>query len=218
MGSGRFAGSTDCDEDSNTGMVIANLNCGGKETMKLNGMKRLGGAILGLLLFVGVSIMSGTTAQAQYPWWNQDQYRRQQERDRRERERELQRQREQQARQGGWYDQDGNWHSNGNYNNGYYNNGYYNNGYYNNGYYRGRSYDGYPNLGGTYELRQTALNAGYNEGLRAGRDDRRHGRYNPTRYSNTLRDYNWRMGDRYTYQQYFMQAFQNGYADGYRGA
>ena len=183
--------------------------------MKLNGMKKLGGAILGLLLFVGVSIMSGTTAQAQYPWWNQDQYRRQQERDRRERERELQRQRDQ---QGGWYDQYGNWHSNGYYNNGYYNNGYYNNDYYNNGYYRGRSYDGYPNLGGTYELRQTALNAGYNEGLRAGRNDRRRGYYSPTRYTNTLKDYNSRMGDRYTYQQYFMQAFQNGYADGYRGA
>jgi hypothetical protein len=186
-----------------TGMAIANLQGGEVRIMRL---KKLGGAILGLLLFVGVSVMSGTTAQAQYPW-NQDQYRRQQEREQRERERELQRQ------QGGWYDQYGNWHSNSNYNNGYYNNGYYNN-----GYNRGRNYDGYPNLGGTYELRQTALNAGYNEGLKAGRSDRSHGRYNPGRYSNTLKDYNSRMGDRYTYQQYFMQAFQNGYADGYRGA
>ena len=168
-----------------------------------NGMKKFGGAILGLLLFVGISIMSGTTAQAQYPTWNQDQYRRQQERDRREQER----QQRQQAQQGGWYDQNGRWHSNGNYNNGYYNN---------NGY-RGRNYDGYPNLGTSYELRQTALNAGYNEGLKAGRSDRSHGRYNPTRYSNTLKDYNSRMGDRSAYQQYFMQAFQNGYADGYRG-
>jgi hypothetical protein len=172
--------------------------------MKLNGMKKLGGAILGLLLFVGVSVMSGTTAQAQYPW-NQDQNRRQQDRERRERERELQRQ---QAQQGGWYDQNGNWHSNGNYNNGYYNNGYN----------RGRNYDGYGNLGGGYELRQTALNAGYNEGLKAGRSDRSHGRYNPTRYGNALKDYNSRMGDRSTYQQYFMQAYRNGYADGYRGA
>jgi hypothetical protein len=167
--------------------------------MKLNGMKKLGGAILGLLLFVGVSVMSGTTAQAQYPTWNQDQYRRQQ----RERERELQRQ--QQAQQGGWYDQNGNWHSNGTYNNGYYNNG-------------SRRYDGYGNQGGSYELRQTALNAGYNEGLKAGRSDRSHGRYNSNRSVNSLKDYNSRMGDRYTYQQYFMQAYQNGYADGYRGA
>jgi hypothetical protein len=167
--------------------------------MKFNGMKKLGGAILGLLLFVGVSVMSGTTAQAQYPTWNQDQYRRQQ----RERERELQRQ--QQAQQGGWYDQNGNWHSNGTYNNGYYNNG-------------ARRYDGYGNQGGSYELRQTALNAGYNEGLKAGRSDRSHGRYNSNRSVNSLKDYNSRMGDRYTYQQYFMQAYQNGYADGYRGA
>ena len=83
---------------------------------------------------------------------------------------------------------------------------------------RNRNWDGYPNWGGSYDLRQTALNAGYNEGLKAGRDDRRRGRYNPTRYSNTLKDYNSRMGDRATYQQYFMQAYQNGYADGYRGA
>jgi hypothetical protein len=170
--------------------------------MKLNGMKKLGGAILGLLLFVGVSVMSGTTAQAQYPTWNQDQYRRQQ----RERDRELQRQRQQQAQQGGWYDQNGNWHSNGTYNN----NGYYDNG--------ARRYDGYGNQGGSYELRQTALNAGYNEGLKAGRSDRSRGRYNSNRSVNSLKDYNSRMGDRYTYQQYFMQAYQNGYADGYRGA
>ena len=174
--------------------------------MKLNGIKRLGGAILGLFLFVGIMAMSGTTAQAQYPW-NQDQYRRQQERERREREREIQRQRERQARQGGWYDQYGNWHATGSYNN---------SGSYNNQGYRGRNWDGYGNQGGSYELRQTALNAGYNEGLKAGRDDRRRGRYSPTRYSNTLKDYNSRMGDRYTYQQYFVQAFQNGYADGYR--
>ena len=81
----------------------------------------------------------------------------------------------------------------------------------------GRNWDRYGNYGGSFQLRQTALNAGYNEGMKAGRDDRRRGRYNPTRYSNTLKDYNSRMGDRYTYQQYFMQAFQNGYADGYRG-
>jgi len=176
--------------------------------MRFNGIKRLGGAILGLFLFVGIIAVSGTTAQAQYPTWNQDQYRRA-ERERRERERELQRQRERQA-QSGYYDQYGNWHSTGTYNN----NGYYNtNGYYNNG---SRRWDGYGNQGGSYELRQTALNAGYNEGLKAGRDDRRRGRYGQSRNVNSLKDYNSRMGDRYTYQQYFMQAYQNGYADGYR--
>src|ERR1043166_34078 len=78
------------------------------ETMRLNGIKKIGGAILGLLLFVGIMAVSSSTAQAQYPW-NQDQYRRQ-ERERRERERELQRERERQARQSqnGYYDQYGN--------------------------------------------------------------------------------------------------------------
>jgi len=175
--------------------------------MKLNGIKRFGGAILGLFLLVGIMAVSSSTAQAQYPGWNQDQYRRA-EQARRERERELQRQRERQARQGGWYDQYGNWHSNSSSNNGYYNSGSYNNG--------SRRWDGYGNQGGNYELRQTALNAGYNEGYKAGRDDRRHGRYSQSRAVNSLKDYNSRMGDRYTYQQYFMQAYQNGYADGYR--
>jgi len=172
--------------------------------MNMNGIKRFGGAILGLLLLVGIMAVSSTTAQAQYPNWNQDQYRRAEQ----QRQRELQRQQQQQSRQGGYYDQYGNWHSTGSYNN---------NGYYNNGYNRGRNYDGYGNQGGSYELRQTALNAGYNEGLKAGRDDRRRGRYNPNHSTNTLKDYNSRMGDRSTYQQYFMQAYQNGYADGYRG-
>src|SRR6266481_5591527 len=31
---------------------------------------------------------------------------------------------------------------------------------------RNRNWDGYPNWGGSYDLRQTALNAGYNEGSR----------------------------------------------------
>jgi len=181
--------------------------------MRFNGIKRLGGAILGLFLFAGIMAVSSTTAQAQYPYWNQDQYRRA-ERERRERERELQRQRERQARQSqtqsGYYDQYGNWHSTGTYNNGYYNtNGYYNNG--------SRRWDGYGNQGGSYELRQTALNSGYNEGLKDGRDARRHGGYSRSRNVNSLKDYNSRMGDRSTYQQYFMQAYQNGYADGLRG-
>src|SRR5437764_2718065 len=168
---------------------------GGQETMKINGIKKIGGALLGLLLFCGITLISGTTAQAQYPW-NQDQYRREQ----RERERQAQIERERQARQqqggwydqygnyhasresnnqGGWYDQYGNYHASRDYNNqnrDYNNqNGYYNN---QNGYNRrGRNWDGYGNQGGSYELRQTALNAGYNEGLRAGREDRRRGRY-----------------------------------------
>lgn len=172
-------------------MVIAHMKAGGQETMKINGIKKFGGAILGLFLLCGITLISSTTAQAQYPTWNQDQYRR----DQRERDRQAQIERERQAQQQSQYRND------------QYNQGR-----------RGRNWDGYGNQGGSYELRQTALNAGYNEGLKAGRDDRRRGRYNPTRYSNTLKDYNSRMGDRAAYQNYFIQAFQNGYADGYRGA
>jgi hypothetical protein len=176
--------------------------------MKLNGMKRIGGSLLGLLLFLGIMVMSSTTAQAQYPWYQNRDYQRQQRELERQRERELRRQREQQARQGGYYDQYGNYHP------------YNQSGYYNNGYYRGRSYDNYPNYGGSYNFRQTALNAGYNAGIKAGRDDRRHGRYDPyshSDYRNATKDYNGREGDRYTYQQYFRQAFETGYRDGYQG-
>ncbi|PYS24024.1 MAG: hypothetical protein DMF72_06850 [Acidobacteria bacterium] len=191
--------------------------------MKLNNMKNFGGAILGLLLFLGITLVSSTTAQAQYPYQDQDYYRRQRqyERERQERERQLQLERQRQASQGGWYDQYGNWHSNSSNNQGYYNQGYYNQGYYNQGSNRrGRNADNYGNYGGSYQMRQTALNAGYNAGVRAGRDDRRNGRYNPYghgEYRSGTRDFNSGYGDRSAYQQYFREAFINGYADGYRG-
>src|SRR5919205_1081941 len=41
---------------------------------------------------------------------------------------------------------------------------------------RGRNWDRYGRWGGSYELRQTALNAGYNEGIKEGRKDRSKGR------------------------------------------
>src|ERR1044072_1818177 len=133
--------------------------------MKTNYLTKIvGGLILGLSL-VGITVMSSTTTQAQYPW-SQNQAQRQRELER-QRERELRSQREEQARQGGWDDQYGVCHPS-NQNNGYYNN---NNGYYNNGR-RGRNNDGYPNLGGSFDLRQTALNAGFADGGKAGRDDR----------------------------------------------
>ena len=36
-------------------------------------------------------------------------------------------------------------------------------------------------------------------------------------YRNADKDYNSRLGDRYTYQQYFRQGFVNGYRDGLNG-
>jgi hypothetical protein len=81
--------------------------------------------------------------------------------------------------------------------------------------------DGYGNYGGSFELRQTALNAGANEGNKAGRKDRQHGdRYDfrdEREYQKASKDYSSRLGDRYIYQQYFREAFEHGYADGYNG-
>jgi hypothetical protein len=81
--------------------------------------------------------------------------------------------------------------------------------------------DGYGNYGGSYQLRQTALNAGYNEGIKEGRKDRERGERYEFRdeedFRNANTDYSSRLGNRSLYQTYFRQAFQNGYADGYRG-
>src|SRR5258707_13585278 len=46
---------------------------------------------------------------------------------------------------------------------------------------RNRNWDGYPNWGGSYDPRQTALNAGYNEGSKEGRSDRDRGRRSDSR-------------------------------------
>src|SRR5882672_9616844 len=183
-------------------MFIAIRPCGGKGNMKLFNAKNIGGALLGFVMLLGTVMVAGTTAQAQYPYPNQDQYRRQRDYERAQRERarqaEIERQRQMRNDQYGQYGQYGNdqWNRNDQWNQ--------------NRGRRGRNYDGYGNYGGSYELRQTALNAGYNEGNKAGRNDRRSGRYDPTRssaYRNALKDYNSRMGDRYAYQQYFRAAF-----------
>jgi hypothetical protein len=75
--------------------------------------------------------------------------------------------------------------------------------------------------GGSFQLRQTALNAGYNEGIKEGRKDRNKGERFEFRdegdYRNANIDYSSRLGNRGLYQQYFRQGFQNGYRDGYRG-
>ena len=86
---------------------------------------------------------------------------------------------------------------------------------------RGRNWDGYPNWGGSFELRQTALNAGYNEGIRQGRDDgkhrRRYGYENSSAYQKATKDYSSKLGDKELYRRYFREAFPNGYDDGLRG-
>jgi hypothetical protein len=86
---------------------------------------------------------------------------------------------------------------------------------------RGRNWDGYGNFGGSAELRQTALNAGYNEGNKQGQRDhgKRHsnGYQSQSVYQKATKDYNSRLGDRSVYQRYFREAYDNGYSDGLNG-
>ena len=85
---------------------------------------------------------------------------------------------------------------------------------------RGRNWDGYGNFGGSPELRQTALNAGYNEGNKQGRKDRnrRNNNFqNQSAYQKATQDYNSRLGDRGLYQRYFREAYENGFSDGVNG-
>jgi len=85
----------------------------------------------------------------------------------------------------------------------------------------GRDWNRYGQIGGSYELRQTALNAGYNAGQKEGRNDGRRGRHRNysdfSQYRNATTDYKSSMGDRSLYQRYYRQGFENGYEDGYRG-
>jgi hypothetical protein len=85
----------------------------------------------------------------------------------------------------------------------------------------GRYGDGYGDYGGSVQLRQTALNAGANEGNKAGRKDRSRGeRYDYSdegAYQKATKDYSSGLGDREVYRRYFREAFEHGYADGYQG-
>ena len=87
---------------------------------------------------------------------------------------------------------------------------------------RGNSGDDYPNYGGSFDLRQTALNAGYNQGIKEGRQDRNN-RNNPSdfesksAYQRATSDYSSKLGDRSLYQRYYRLAFENGYNTGLNG-
>lgn len=161
--------------------------------MTLNNLKDKTGKIFMMFaLLLGIGVTTSMTAQAQ---WGDARYGqdRRYEREQRQRERE-QRRREREYRR----DRRGN-----------------------NGYGNGRYNDGYGDYGGSFDLRQTALNAGANEGNKAGRKDRSRGeRHNYTdeeEYQKATKDYSSRLGDREIYRRYFREAFANGYADGYSG-
>ena len=86
---------------------------------------------------------------------------------------------------------------------------------------RGRNDDGYTNFGGSSQLRQSALNAGFNEGLKQGRSDRSkrndNGYRNQNTYQKATKDYNSKLGDREIYRRYFREAYEHGYEDGISG-
>jgi hypothetical protein len=88
-----------------------------------------------------------------------------------------------------------------------------------NGRRTGRNWDNYGNYGGSFDLRQTALNAGYNEGLKDGTDARQRGRSidfsNQSSYRSAMKDYSSRLGDRSIYQRYFREAYETGFNDAY---
>ncbi len=85
----------------------------------------------------------------------------------------------------------------------------------------GRSNDGYGNYGGSFDLRQTALNAGFADGAKEGRKDRsRNERFDfrdESGFQRATRDFSSRLGSRELFQRYYRQAFENGYRDGYAG-
>jgi hypothetical protein len=87
--------------------------------------------------------------------------------------------------------------------------------------HRGRNWDRYGQFGGSFELRQTALNAGYNEAIKQGRDDRRRGRQRNlsefSAYREATKDYSSKLGDRELYRRYYREGFENGYRDGWDG-
>jgi hypothetical protein len=86
---------------------------------------------------------------------------------------------------------------------------------------RGRNWDKYGSYGGNSNLRQTALNAGYNEGVKEGRKDRnrndRSDFRNNSAYQNATTDYSSKLGDRNLYQRYYREGYENGYYDGLNG-
>ena len=86
----------------------------------------------------------------------------------------------------------------------------------------GRNDDGYSNFGGSFQLRQTALNAGFEEGVKQGRKDRgarnANGYQRQGTYQKATKDYSASLGDREVFQRYFREAYEHGYADGLAGS
>ena len=65
------------------------------------------------------------------------------------------------------------------------------------------------------------MNAGYNNGIKAGRNDQRKNKRFDFRdesdYRNASKDYSSKLGDKSLYQRYFRDGYENGYNDGWNG-
>jgi hypothetical protein len=89
------------------------------------------------------------------------------------------------------------------------------------GQHKAKHGPGNPNWGGSAELRQTALNAGYNEGTVAGRNDRQRNEKfdfkDESEYRSATKGYSSALGDKALYQRYFRSGFEKGYRDGWNG-
>lgn len=163
--------------------------------MKTTYFKRILGSLILGLSFAGMFVMSSATAQAQQndDWWNRNRRDNRVEQNRDRRDDRVEQNRDRQNRR------NERWNRNRN----------------------GRYNDGYPDLGGSFNLRQTALNAGFADGAKEGRKDRSKGERFDFRdesgYQKATRDYSSRLGDRGIYQRYYREAFENGYDDGYAG-
>ena len=194
--------------------------------------KRTGFFAKTLMSVVALFILVPAVSAQNNGQWRRDQNRQQRQEEQRRRQDEQRRRQSQRSADPRDRDGDGDYDQrdayiiqqqqrNGGYGT-YGNNGTYGNRGGNNGGYSRRGY-GYGNNGvGSYsQSQQTALNAGYNEGVKEGRNDRNRGGYRNVNdfstYRNANKDYNSRYGDRYEYQMYFRRGFENGYNDGLNG-
>lgn len=148
---------------------------------------KIGGAILGFSLLLGIGMMSSITAQAQYPQYEPN---RRDDSDRRNRERDQRRRDDQWNR-----DNDNDW--NRGRRDDY------------------RNYGGSANFRQT--ALNAGYNEGLKEGRKDRRSNDRYDFRDEGAYQKATKDYNSRLGDLYVHQRYFREAFENGYRAGYSG-
>jgi hypothetical protein len=190
--------------------------------MKLFDLKKMAAvSALGLAFLMGMSETSSAQNRGNNRDW-QKQQRAEQERAKAEQERirqEQERQAEMDRRNNdrGGNDRDNNGRSNNGRGNGSWGNN--NNGNSSNGRYRVNRNGSYYNTDGRgAEMLRQAVRSGYEQGFRAGQNDR-----NSRRRSNWTSNNDYRSGSygydshvaRNQYQYYFQQGFQRGYQDGF---